>query len=205
MFKETSRSEVDQPGRDNWRAGWVWLAYTLLFGFMPLSLGVLGLWIRDALGFSRQGAGWSDFLNHGELLIYAASLAAAATRLISSDVNPTRPFLHRQVFNLLGYAVILPSAAGYAMIKVLSLSSAGAQIDVQFMISFSVPMVMASVLFSVLVFVLDHHRTTTPVNLTAQIKREEDELSENFDRVEESKLPSGPKPEEPPNRSSQNA
>jgi hypothetical protein len=36
-----------------------------------------------------------------------------------------------------------------------------------------------SVAFSFFVFVLDHHRTTTPINVAAQIKKEEDALSKN--------------------------
>lgn len=206
MSKETSHSEVDRPGRDSWSAGWVWLAYTLLFGFMPLWLGVLGLGVRDALGFSKQGAGWSDFLIHGELLIYAASVAAASTRLISSDVVTTRPFAYRQLFNLMGYAVIVPSAATYAMIKVLSFSSPGApQTNTRFIISLSVPMVVASVFFSFLVFVLDHHRTTSPLNIVAEIEKEKEELSQNFDKLEKADTADTPKAEEPPDRGGENA
>src|SRR5208337_5257776 len=113
MSNKTSHSEVDWPGSDSWSAGGVWLGYTLFYGFMPLWLGVLA-----GLGFSNQRIAWPDFLVHGELLIYAASLTAASTRLIASDVNTKRPFACRQIFNLISHAVIIPSAAAYAIVKV---------------------------------------------------------------------------------------
>jgi len=174
-----SHSMMDWPGRDSWSSGGVWLAYTLFYGFMPLWLGILA-----GLGFSNQHVAWPDFLIHGEFLIYAASLTAASTRLIARDVNTGRPFAFRQIFNLVSHAVIIPAAAAYAIVKVLTFLNLASNIKTTFMIWLSIPMVLVSVAFSFFVFVLDHHRTTTPVNVAAEIKKEEDELSRDFDRLD---------------------
>jgi hypothetical protein len=204
MANKIFLSDGDWPDRDSWSAGGVWLAYTLFWGFMPLWLGALGLVVLAGLGFSKQSVTWADFLVHGEFLIYAASIAAPSTRLISSDVNPRRPFAFRAIFNLIAYAVIVPSAATYAMIKVLSFSNLQAQVNIPFMIRLSVPVVLVSVIFSFFVFVLDHHRTTTPLNLEAKIKKEEDELSHNFDRLEKTEAPDTPNSELRPHRGDEN-
>jgi hypothetical protein len=179
MAKKKSHSSMDWPAADSWSSGGVWLAYTLFYGFMPLWLGVLA-----GLGFSNQRISWPDFLIHGEFLIYAASLTASSTRLIARDVNTGRPFAFRQIFNLVSHGIIVPSAAAYAIIKVLTFLNLSTNIKTTFMVWLSIPMVFVSVLFSFFVFVLDHHRTTTPVNVAAQIKKEEDELSEDFDQLE---------------------
>lgn len=179
MTNKIFLSDGDWPGLDSWSAGSVWLAYTLFYGFMPLWLGVLA-----GLGFSNQRVGWTDFLIHGELLIYAASLTAVSTRLIASDVNSKRPFASRQMFNLISHAVIVPSAAAYAIVKVLTFSSLAGQIKASFMTWFSVPMILFSVVFSFVVFVLDHHRTTTPLDVAAEIEKEEGQLSQQFDQLE---------------------
>jgi heme exporter protein D len=180
MPNKTRRCEIEWPGPDSWSAGGVWLLYTLFYGFMPLWLGVLA-----GLGFSNQRIAWPDFLVHGELLIYAASLTAASTRLIASDLNTKRPFVHRQIFNLMSHAVILPSAAAYAIVKVLTFLNLAVQIKTSFMVWLSLPMVVISVVFSFLVFVLDHQRTTTPVNIIAEANREQEQLGRDFDRLEE--------------------
>jgi hypothetical protein len=179
MAKKKSHSAMDWPGPDSWSSGGVWLAYTLFYGFMPLWLGILA-----GLGFSNQHISWPDFLVHGEFLIYAAALTAASTRLIARDVNTGRPFAFRQIFNLISNAVIVPAAAAYAIVKVLTFLNLATNIKTAFMVWLSIPMVLVSVLFSFFVFVLDHHRTTTPVNVAAQIKKEEDDLSRDFDQLE---------------------
>ena len=140
MAKKTQPYEDEWPGRDSWSAGSVWLGYTMFYGFMPLWLGVIA-----GLGFSNQRVRWTDFLIHGELLIYAASLTAYSTRLIASDVNNTRPFVSRQLFNLISHAIIIPSAAAYAIVMVLTFSHLTGQIRASFMTWFSVPMVLYSI------------------------------------------------------------
>jgi hypothetical protein len=198
MAKKTHLYEDDWPDRESWSAGSVWLGYTMFYGFMPLWLGVLA-----GLGFSNQRIRWTDFLIHGELLIYAASLTAYSTRLIASDVNTTRPFASRQVFNLISHAVIIPSAAAYAIVMVLTFSHLTAQISASFMSWFSVPMVLYSIFFSLVVFVEDHRRTTTPLNVAAEYKKEEEQLSVDFDQLERAEvLP--PQDESQPSRGDEN-
>lgn len=180
-------STMEWPSPDSWSSGGVWLAYTLFYGFMPLWLGVLA-----GLGFSNQRISWPDFLIHGEFLIYAASVTAASTRLIARDVSTGRPFAYRQIFNLISNAVIVPAAAAYAIIKVLTFLNLANNIKTTFIVWLSIPMVLVSIAFSFFVFVLDHHRTTTPINVAAQIKKEEEALSREFDQLESPHSPEHP-------------
>jgi hypothetical protein len=204
MANKTFLSEFDWPDRDSWSAGGVWLGYTLFWGFLPLWLGSLGLAVLAILGVLKQSVTWADFLIHGEFLIYAVSIAAPSTRLISSDMNPRRPFAFRAIFNLVAYAIVVPSAAIYAIIKVLSFLNLQPQANIPLMFWLSVPVVVVSVVFSLVVFVLDHHRMTTPFNVAAEIKKEEDELSHNFDRLENIKAPDTPNAEPRPQRGDEN-
>lgn len=67
---------------ESWSAARVWLGYTLIYSFMPVWFGVIagvGFWYKKPFS-------WLDFIIHGELLIYSASLLASSTRLISSRV-----------------------------------------------------------------------------------------------------------------------
>ncbi|MGB7586662.1 MAG: hypothetical protein WBM11_17610 [Terriglobales bacterium] len=166
---------------DSWAAAWLWLAYTLFYGFMPVWLGVLAL-----LGFSfNRSMNWRDFLIHGEFLIYSASLVAASTRLITRDVESGRSFPHRPWFNLISHAVIIPSAAVYAIAKALSFSESPLAPRGAFILYFSLVMVVSGVVFSFVVFLFDHRRSSVPyINIQAERKHEQEDLSRSFDKLE---------------------
>jgi len=137
-------------------------------------------------GFSFQRPiNWGDFLIHGEFLIYSASLVAASTRLISKDVATGRPFLHRAWFSLISSAIIIPSAAIYAIIKALSFLQPPTGVKHSFIVWFSIGMLLSGIVFSFVVFLLDHHRSITPINVEAEAKREQQELEHEFDNLGE--------------------
>jgi hypothetical protein len=171
MAKKTQPYEDEWPGRDSWSAGSVWLGYTMFYGFMPLWLGVIA-----GLGFSNQRVRWTDFLIHGELLIYAASLTAYSTRLIASDVPTTlQPYfpchnhpVSRCVRYCYGAYVFASHWPDQGFIYDLVFRAHG---PIQYF-------------FSLVVFVEDHRRTTNPLNVAAEYKKEEDQLSVDFDKTE---------------------
>jgi len=148
---------------------------------MPVWLGALA-----GLGFSFQHSiDWRDFLIHGEFLIYSASLVAASTRLISKEAATGRPFVHRAWFNLASNAIIIPSAAIYAIIKALSFLSTPIAAKQAFIVWFSIVMLLSGLVFSFVVFLLDHHRSITPINVEAEVKKEQQELAQQFDKLDE--------------------
>lgn len=166
---------------ESWGSARLWLAYTLFFGFMPVWLGMLA-----GLGFSFQRPiNWRDFLIHGEFLIYSASLVATSTRLISKDVATGRPFSYRPWFSLVSSAIIIPSAAIYAIIKALSFLEKPTEVKPTFIVWFSTTMLILAIVFSFVVFLLDHHRSTTPLNLEAEANQEQVKLEKQFDELEE--------------------
>jgi len=161
--------------------------YTLVYSFMPVWFGILA-----GVGFLyKKPFSWLDFVIHGELLIYSASLLAASTRLISKDVNTGRPFVHRQWFTLVSMAITVLAAGFYAMIKVLSFLENPAPVRVAVLLWVSVPTLTVSVLFSFLVFAFDQYRCANPINVAAKAKQEQDELSQQIDRLEEGEADAG--------------
>lgn len=133
---------------DSWAAARVWLGYTLVYSFMPVWFGVLagvGFWYKKPFS-------WLDFIIHGELLIYSASLLAGSTRLISKDVNTGRPFVLRQWFTLTSVTITVLAAGFYAMIKVLSFLDNPAAVRVNVLLWLSITSLVISIPFSFLVF-----------------------------------------------------
>ena len=147
---------------------------------MPVWLAALA-----GLGFSfGQPINWKDFLIHGEFLIYSASLVAASTRLIAKDVATGRPFSHRAWFNLVSNAIIIPSAAIYAIIKALSFLQKPIAAKEHFIVGFSLCMLLSGIAFSFIVFLLDDHRSVTPINVEAEVKKEQEDLEQQFDKLD---------------------
>ena len=165
--------------KESWAGARVWLGYTLICSFMPVWFGVLA-----GLGFQyKKPFNWLDFVVHGELLIYSASLLAATHRLISRDVSTARPFVHRQWFTLASIVIMFLAAGFYAMIKVLSFLDNPVPVRVGFLLWFSIPTLAVSILFAFLVFAFDQYRSANPLNIAAKAKQEQDDLSKQIDQL----------------------
>lgn len=180
MIKRIRQVFADMPAdSDSWSAARVWLGYTLIYGFMPVWFGVLagvGFWFKKPFS-------WLDFVIHGELLIYSASLLAGSTRLISKDVNTGRPFVKRQWFTLASVAITILAAGFYAMIKVLSFLENPAPVRVGVLLWVSISALLVSLSFSFFVFAFDQYRSTNPINVAGKAKKEQDELSKEIDEL----------------------
>ena len=77
--------------KENWSSTGVWLAYTLGYGFLPVWIGFVLVFV-----LSHEHLKMADFIVHGEFAIYSATLVAGSTRLISRDTD-LGPFVHRSM------------------------------------------------------------------------------------------------------------
>ncbi|MDT8071037.1 MAG: hypothetical protein ROO76_23010 [Terriglobia bacterium] len=169
-------SAIRTCSRENWRNSGKWLAYTVGCGFLPVIIGLLLVW-----GLSTKSFDWHDFVVHGEFVIYAATLIAASTRLISKDTE-TFPFVHREMFALFAILTLMSSIALYAAIKTANLLSLPATVNNEFIVRFSLGLLTFSLFFSFLVFLLDQQRISP--NVRGIAKQKEKKLSDDFDSLE---------------------
>jgi hypothetical protein len=167
--------------KESWASARLWLGYTLIWSFLPVWFGILA-----GIGFLyKKPVNWLDFVVHGELLIYSASLLAGTHRLISREVNTGRPFVHGQWFGLASMTAMAFAAGFYAMIKVLTFLDNPVPVRVSFLLWFSIPTLIASISFAFVVFAFDHYRSRNPINVPAKAKKEQDELSDQIDQIGE--------------------
>jgi hypothetical protein len=168
-------SAIRACGWDHWRTTGKWFAYTVGCGFSPIIIGLLLVW-----GLSSKPVNWFDFVVHGELVIYSASLIAASTRLISKDTE-TFPFVHREMFILIAILSIVWCVGLYSAIKTAILLSLQNTINNNFIAIFSLVSLVVSLLFASLVFLLDQQRINP--NVRGIIRQQEDRLDADFDRL----------------------
>lgn len=169
-------SAVRSCSREHWRNSGKWFAYTVGCGFLPIFIGLLIVG-----GISTKPLNWYDFVVHGELVIYSAALIAASTRLIAKDTE-TFPFVHREMFTLAAILALVLCVALYSTIKTAILLSLQGTINNPFIARFSLTLLIMSLAFSFIVFLLDQQRFSP--NVSGIIKRQEDELDSAFDRLE---------------------
>ena len=167
-------SAVRSCSADHWRAAGKWFAYTVGCGFLPVVIGILLVWLLSS------SPNLSDFVVHGELVIYSAALVASSTRLISKDTD-TFPFVHREMFTLTAIITIAASIALYSAIKTATLLSFQSMVDGAFTVRFSLPLLIFSLVFSFLVFLLDQQRVSP--NIRGIVKEKEQQLSDAFDNL----------------------
>ncbi len=160
----------------HWSSSGKWLAYTVGCGFLPVIIGLLLV-----AGLSTKPVNWYDFVVHGELVIYSAALIAASTRLISKDTD-TFPFVHREMFTLTAILALVICVALYSCIKTAMLLSLQAIVNNSFIAKFSVTLLIVSLVFSFLVFLLDQQRINP--NISGIMKRQLKELDSAFDRLD---------------------
>jgi hypothetical protein len=168
-------SAVTSCGSDHWRSAGKWLAYTVGCGFLPIMIGLLLVWI-----FSTKPVNWYDFVVHGEFLIYSAALIAASTRLISRD-TATFPFVHREMFTLAAFLALASCVALYSAIKTAILFRLQDTINNPRIVRFSMIILVVSLAFSFLVFLLDQQRVNP--NVIGILAHQENQLSAAFDNL----------------------
>lgn len=88
--------------KETHRVARMWLYYTLFYWMFP-TIAVLSSYI-----IANQRIRWLDLVIHGEFLIYAVTIVAGSTRLISKDIPRSGPFVSRQIFNLYSHIMIFP-------------------------------------------------------------------------------------------------
>ncbi len=160
--------------RDNWGSTGTWFAYTVGYGFVPLYVGMLAVRV-----FSEQPIDFSNFVVHGEFAIYSATLVAASTRLISKD-SDIAPFVRRQLFILIAGLSMIIAVALYAMIKAAAFLNVRF-LNTHFVLLSSAVVLGVSLLFSFLVFLLDHQRFHPNVAEITAVQRQR--LGEDFDSL----------------------
>jgi hypothetical protein len=159
------------------RSAGKWLAYTVGCGFLPIIFGLLLVW-----GFSQQFK-FYDFVIHGEFAIYSATLIAGSARLISKDTE-TFPFVHREMFILVVILTLVLAVALYVLIKTAILLNAQNTVNNSVIVHFSVPLLIFSLVFSFVVFLLDQQRITP--NIRGIAKLQQDKLAADFDNLQNS-------------------
>lgn len=160
---------------DNWSNTGVWFAFTLGFGFLPLWIGVLLVW-----GLSHEQLRFADFIVHGEFAIYSATLVAGSMRLVAKDTE-LGPFVHRPMFFLVSGLTLTLAVAVYVTIKTATFLRLPEIVNAQFVIKFSVPLLIFSLLFGFLVFLLDHQRFHPNVALISE--QQVADLGDQYDKL----------------------
>ncbi len=161
--------------RDNWGSAGKWLAYTVGAGFLPLIIGVLVVYV-----LSTHPVNWADFLIHGEFAIYSATLIAGSARLISREYE-SAPFVHREMFILTAILTLAVSVTVYVLIKAAAFFSQQSVVNQGFVERFSLPLLIFSIVFAFLVFLLDHQRFHP--NVRGIAKQKERDLAEQFEAI----------------------
>jgi hypothetical protein len=177
LAAQGSRDHLWSP--EIWRNTGKWFAYTVGCGFLPIIIGLLLVG-----GISTKPLNWYDFVVHGELVIYSAALIASSTRLISKDTE-TFPFVHREMFTLSAILFLVLCVALYSAIKTTILLSLQATINEAFIARFSLTLLVVSLTFSSVVFLLDQQRISP--NVRGIIKQQQRALDDAFDELGESK------------------
>jgi hypothetical protein len=168
-------SAIRSCGKEHWSNTGKWFAFTVGCGFFPVVIGLLLV-----AGLSTKPVNWYDFVIHGELVIYSAALIAASTRLIAKDTT-TFPFVHREMFTLSAILAVGLCTALYSAIKTAILLSLQNTINDAFIARFSVVLLLGSLMFSSLVFLLDQQRVKPDV--IGILAHQEKQLDNDFDKL----------------------
>jgi hypothetical protein len=172
--KQNIISTLAECSQSEWNSAGMWLTFTVALGCIPFFIGALAVWV-----LSSQNIVWADFIRHGELAIYSAGLIAASTRLIAKDVN-SLPFVHRQFFTLLSILFVIATISLYSIIKA-AVFVQQPRLNDGFIITFSLILVVCSIVFSFFIFLLDVHRVS--FNPRAIADSQQDDLARDFKRL----------------------
>jgi len=161
---------------EDWRNGLRWLLYGLMGIMFPLIIGFFLLKIVS------KWTGFVDFLSHGELCIYAASLLAAI--LYSLDEIKTSAAIAR----LGAYALILIVSTLYASTVMRDIYSERVDINEAFLFWFSLFIFVLSLMLSYISKVIHTSKDRWISNQELEYQKKsreksEEKLEESFDKT----------------------
>lgn len=127
----------------------------------------------------------SDFLKHGEFVLYSAAFIAPALYVVIKDFREIR-FVRRQLFVLIAGFVLIISALVYAgLVTVTSFSDQPEAmrlvVNQTFLSWVSLILLPISVIYAYLVTVLDNHRSDP--NIRAELEDKQKQLEKQFDQL----------------------
>jgi len=174
------------------RTARMWLGYTLFYWLIPTVIVMVGLLV------ARQAFKLLDLIIHGEFLIYAITLTAGSTRLITKDIQKQGPFVNRQEFNLCAQIIILPAIFVYGLLRYFGFAPSQNGINVPLVVTYSVLLLVAAFYFSYTVFKIDIQRTAqlqgdVQMRASQAITHSTDKLKSDFNAIQGIE----PKPPEP--------
>jgi len=132
------------------------------------------------VGVLNQACELVRLCNTWEIAIYSAALIAASTRLIAKD-TATFPFVHREMFTLVAGLALVSCVALYSGIKTAILFSLQNTINDTRIARFSIVILIVSLMFSTLVFLLDQQRVKPDV--IGILAHQEKQLDNDFDKT----------------------
>lgn len=175
------RQVVHGCSNETRRVARMWLYYTLFYWLIPTVIAIVGLSV------AKKPLNLLNLVIHGEFLIYAITLTAGSTRLISKDAPNSGPFINRQAFNLWSQIMIFPAIFVYGLLRYIAETDPKSPINTWLIVVYSVILLAGAFYFSYAVFIIDAQRSV-PGDLqrrTAQaIKHSPDRLIEQFDQLE---------------------
>lgn len=167
--------------KETHRVARMWLYYTLFYWMFP-TIAVLSSYI-----IANQRIRWLDLVIHGEFLIYAITIVAGSTRLISKDIPKSGPFVSRQIFNLYSHIMIFPAIVVYALLRYIGAVSTNPDpVNKEVVVIYSVVLLIASFVFSYVVFLIDAQRSTPyelPKRAVEAIAQTPETLKAKFDSL----------------------
>jgi hypothetical protein len=177
------RKVVASCSLDTRRIARMWLYYTLFYWLAPTCIVVAGLFI------GKQSVKLVDLIIHGQFLIYAITLTAGSTRLITRDVPKSGPFVNRQGFNLWAQIMIFPALAVYGLLGYFGTAPSQNGINTPFVATYSIVLLAGAFCFSYVVFLIDAQRTAqlqgdVQKRASEAIEHSPDRLKQQFDKLQ---------------------
>jgi hypothetical protein len=177
----TISTVINACTRDNWYTAWTWLAYTFFYWMLPTLI------VIASLSVGKQKINATELLIHGEFLIYAITITASSTRLLSKDLPQRQPFVNRQVFNLVSHVLIFPAICIYGIVRYIAATGTTEALNKPLIVWYSGILLAVSFAFSFFMFLFDAQRTS-PDTLRAQIAdklaHSSDKLTADFDVIQ---------------------
>ena len=136
--------------RQHWAETFGALVFTIVFSLMPIWIGAVTQYLLS------RPPDWMDYLRHGEFGLYSAAMLAPAIYLILNDLK--EPFPRRGAFGLLAFVMLALSVTVYVGVTtIVNVSETVFLLNESFLAHLSVWLYLASVVFALLVTVVDKY------------------------------------------------
>lgn len=147
-------------------------------GLLPL----WGSWLLLVL--AKEWAPFSEFIRHGEFLLYAASLLPTAAFLVLRDLKS--PFPHRMLLGLVTIFLLVVSTLGFAGVFIVTRHDAAAgvsSVDIRVLMWVSIPLYVVALFATLTATFFD----MIVLGYDPLQKQEQDErdLAEQFRKIKE--------------------